>query len=176
VLRETVLAAALAGIAASLLLTLLQFVWVTPLILRGETYEDRAEVLEHSHETTAGAEHHHDENAWKPQNGLERSLVTVGANALVGIGYALILIAVYLFWRAPKSPGWGAIFGLAGFVVFFVAPALGLPPDLPGTAAAELSVRQQWWVMTALATGLGLLLFFFSLVSLAGGFAYSPLH
>jgi cobalt transporter subunit CbtA len=114
-----VLAAALAGIAASLLLTVLQFVWVTPLILTAETYEDRAEALERSHEPAAGAEHHHDENAWKPQNGLERSLFTVAANALVGIGYAFVLIAVYLFWRAPKSPGWGALFGFAGFLVFF---------------------------------------------------------
>jgi cobalt transporter subunit CbtA len=160
VFRETVLAAALAGIAASLLLTVLQFVWVTPLILTAETYEDRAETLEHSHEPAAGAEHHHDENAWKPENGLERSLFTVAANALVGIGYAFVLIAVYLFWRAPKSSGWGALFGLAGFLSFFVAPALGLPPELPGTAAAELSARQEWWAMTALATGAGLFLFF----------------
>jgi cobalt transporter subunit CbtA len=160
VLRETVLAAALAGIAASLLLTLLQFVWVTPLILTGETYEDRAAALEHSHPPAISAEHHHDENAWKPQNGLERSLFTVAANALVGVGYAFVLIAVFLFWRAPKSLGWGVAFGLAGFVVFFVAPALGLPPELPGTAAAELTSRQEWWAMTALATGAGLFLFF----------------
>lgn len=158
--RETVLAAAIAGIAASLLLTALQFFWVTPLILTAETYEDRAEALEHSHEPAAAAEHHHDESAWKPENGHERSLFTAAANALVGIGYAFVLIAVYLFWRAPKSTGWGAVFGLTGFLVFFVAPALGLPPELPGTAAAELSARQEWWAMTALATGAGLFLFF----------------
>lgn len=55
--RETVLAAALAGIVASLLLTVLQFVWVTPLILRAETYEDRAEAPEHSHEAAPGVDH-----------------------------------------------------------------------------------------------------------------------
>lgn len=157
--RETVLAAALAGIAASLLLTLLQVIWVTPLIVTGETYEARAEVVEYSHEPPLAAEHHHDENTWKPENGLERSLFTVAANALLGIGYAFVLIAVYLFWRAPKSAASGALFGLAGFVVFFVAPALGLPPELPGTAAAELSVRQEWWAMTVLATGVGFFLF-----------------
>lgn len=157
--RETVLAAAIAGIAASLLLTVLQVVWVTPLILTGERYEARAEALEHSHDPPLGAEHRHDENTWKPSSGLERSLFTVAANALVGIGYAFVLIAVYLFWRAPKSPGSGALFGFVGFLVFFVAPALGLPPELPGTAAAELSARQEWWAMTVLATGVGVFLF-----------------
>ena len=52
------------------------------------------------------------------------------------------------------------MYGLAGFVTFFAAPALGLPPELPGTAAAELTARQEWWAMTALATGAGLFMFF----------------
>ena len=46
------------------------------------------------------------------------------------------------------------------FMVFFAAPGLGLPPELPGTAAAELSSRQEWWLMTVVATGGGLLLLF----------------
>src|SRR5262249_42198744 len=49
---------------------------------------------------------------------------------------------------------------IAGFCVFFVAPGLGLPPELPGTASAELTARQEWWVMTAGATAAGLILFF----------------
>jgi len=40
------------------------------------------------------------------------------------------------------------------------APALGLPPEIPGSAAAALADRQRWWAFAAAATagGLGLLL------------------
>jgi cobalt transporter subunit CbtA len=86
-------------------------------------------------------------------------LFTFGSNLLMGIGYAFVLVALYLLWREPKSAIGGAVFGLAGFAVFFAAPALGLPPELPGTAAAELTARQQWWAMTAVATAMGLILF-----------------
>jgi len=55
----------------------------------------------------------------------------------------------------------GLIWGAAGFAVFALAPAIGLPPELPGMEAASLAARQQWWLLTAAATaaGLGLLIF-----------------
>jgi cobalt transporter subunit CbtA len=158
VLREAVLAAALAGIGAALTLSVLQFLWVTPLILTAESYEDRAKAVAQSNGYAMAREHAHDDEGWKPKIGLERSLLSVTANLLIGVGYALVLVAIFLFWRAPKTALWGAIYGLAGFVVFFAAPAMGLPPELPGTAAAELTARQEWWAMTALATGTGLFL------------------
>jgi cobalt transporter subunit CbtA len=160
VLREAILTAAAAGMAAALVLTVVQLLWVTPLILTGENYEERAESIAQGQQYTMASEHHHDVEAWKPQNGLERTLFSAGANLLLGIGYALILVAVFLFWRAPKTPLWGAAYGLAGFLTFFAAPALGLPPELPGTAAADLTARQEWWAMTTLATGGGFFLFF----------------
>jgi len=160
-LRETILSAVVAGIVAALLLTIVQSVWVTPLILQGEAYEDEAEAAVSHHDSApSGAEHHHDPAAWKPQDGLERALFTFGANLLMGVGYAFVLVALYLLWREPKSALWGTAYGLAGFVVFFAAPGLGLPPELPGTAAAELTSRQEWWVLTAVATGAGLIVFF----------------
>lgn len=159
-LKETLLASLLAGLCAAVILTCLQSVWVTPLILRGEVYEDAA-----AHQTlppdTSG-DHHHEADEWKPRDGMERTLYTAAADLLLAVGYAFVLISTYLLWRAPSTPLWGAAFGLAGFTVFFAAPALGLPPELPGTAAAELSVRQAWWVMTAAATAVGLLLLFSS--------------
>jgi len=160
-LRETVLAAVVAGIMAALVLTFVQSVWVTPLILQGETYEDAAEAAVSRHDSvSASTAHHHDPAAWKPRDGLERALFTFAANLLMGIGYALVLVALYLLWREPKTALGGAAYGLAGFVVFFAAPGLGLPPELPGTAVAELAVRQEWWVLTAAATAGGLILFF----------------
>jgi cobalt transporter subunit CbtA len=159
VVRETVLAAIVAGLIAALVFTLVQSVWVTPLILQGETYEDAAEAAADHHESESGnAAHHHDADAWKPQDGWQRTLFTFGANLLMGVGYSFVLIATYLLWREPKSALGGALYGLAGFLVFFAAPGLGLPPELPGTAAAELTSRQQWWAMTAIATAVGLIL------------------
>jgi cobalt transporter subunit CbtA len=184
VIRETALAAVVAGLIAALVFTVVQSVWVTPLILQGEVYEDAAEAAPHTHggheadgrherETHEGAEHHHDdgdeaaggghhhdENEWKPEDGWQRTLFTFGANLLMGVGYAFVLVAMYLLWRGPPNILGGALYGIAGFLVFFAAPAIGLPPELPGTAAADLSVRQEWWAMTAAATALGLFLSF----------------
>jgi cobalt transporter subunit CbtA len=153
-LKETLLASLLAGLCAAVILACLQSVWVTPLILKGEVYEDAAPAAAHEEE------HHHEAEEWKPQDGMERTLYTLAADLLLAVGYAFVLTSTYLLWRAPRSPLWGAAFGLAGFVVFFGAPALGLPPELPGTAAAELSIRQVWWIMTAAATAVGLLMLF----------------
>lgn len=167
--RETVLAAVVAGLIAALVFTVVQSVWVTPLILQGEVYEDAAEAAPHSHEheaheaaehEEAAGGHHHDENEWKPEDGWQRTLFTFGANLLMGVGYAFVLVALYLLWREPRNILTSALYGVAGFLVFFGAPALGLPPDLPGTAAAELSIRQEWWAMTAVATAVGLFLVF----------------
>jgi cobalt transporter subunit CbtA len=152
---------------AATLLTVVQLTWITPLILQAETYEEAAEHLADGH--AAGAEHHdhsgaghhhHDESEWKPRDGWQRSSFTWGANLLVGVGYGLVVVAAFLLWRAPRSTVWGVAYGIAGFAIFFAAPGLGLPPELPGTAAAELSTRQEWWVMTVAATAAGLVLFF----------------
>jgi cobalt transporter subunit CbtA len=179
VVRESLLAALVAGLVAALVFTVVQSVWVTPLILQGEVYEDAAEAAPaeaavggHHHDEAhdeghggghdEGEHHHHDEGEWKPQDGLQRTLFTFGANLLMGVGYSFVLVALYLLWREPRNMLSGAIYGLAGFLVFFAAPGLGLPPELPGTAAAELGIRQEWWAMTAVATAVGLFLLFSS--------------
>jgi cobalt transporter subunit CbtA len=50
----------------------------------------------------------------------------------------------------------GLLWGLAGFIAFAAAPAFGLPPEVPGMAAAELGARQAWWLGTAAATAAGI--------------------
>ena len=37
-----------------------------------------------------------------------------------------------------------------------LAPAAGLPPELPGMPAADLDARQIWWAATIAATGAGI--------------------
>jgi cobalt transporter subunit CbtA len=53
----------------------------------------------------------------------------------------------------------GILWGAAGFAVFALAPALGLPPELPGMTAAALESRQVWWIGTVIATAIGIGLF-----------------
>lgn len=153
--------AGFAGLLAALLLTLLQSLWVAPLILQAETYENSAPVVEaHEHAEGSAEGHHHDAEAWSPEDGWQRVLSTTGGNLVVAVGFALILAALYTV-RAPGRTASGALWGLGGFAVFCLAPTLGLPPELPGTAAADLAQRQVWWVGTAAATaaGLGLIAF-----------------
>lgn len=158
--------AGFAGLIAALVLTVVQLLWVSPLILKAETYEksEPAAVLveEHSHEHAEGAVagHHHDSEAWEPEDGWQRILSTTGGNLVVAVGFALMLAGLFTL-REPGRTSEGLLWGLAGFAVFTLAPSLGLPPEVPGTAAAELSLRQTWWIGTAAATAAGLALLVF---------------
>ena len=143
-------AAVLAGLIAGIAMAALQQWKVAPLILEAEVYETAA-AAEHTHEAgTPG--HEHDEEAWAPQDGRERIVYTVLADVLVSIGYALVLAAVAVLGGFEITVRNGILFGLAGFVSVQLAPALGLPPELPGMAAADLGARQLWWVATVGAT------------------------
>jgi cobalt transporter subunit CbtA len=154
--------AGFSGLLAALLLTLLQSFWVAPLILQAETYESAAPVAEHhEHGAAAPHEHEHSAEAWAPEDGWQRVLSTTGGNLVVAVGFALILVALYSL-REPNRVATGALWGLAGFAVFCLAPTLGLPPELPGTAAADLGQRQTWWIGTAAATAAGLALLVFA--------------
>ena len=158
VFREMVLTAAVAGLVAALVMTAVQSIWVTPLILQAEVYEEASEAASPSTHAASTAEHHHDADAWKPQDGWPRMLFTFAATTLMGVGYAFLLVAVYVWWRHPANAAYGLLYGLAGFLVFFAAPGIGLSPELPGTAAAALASRQYWWLGTAIATAAGLAL------------------
>ncbi|MCF5709533.1 cobalt transporter [Pseudomonas syringae] len=160
--KRIVHTAGFTGLLAALLLTLLQSFWVVPLIQQAETYENAPseQVHEHANGIVAEHSHEHDEAAWEPENGWQRVLSTTGGNLVVAVGFALMLAGLYTL-RAPGSVLQGAVWGLAGFAVFVLAPALGLPPELPGTAAAELSQRQFWWIGTAASTAAGLALLIF---------------
>jgi cobalt transporter subunit CbtA len=54
------------------------------------------------------------------------------------------------------------LWGGAGFLAFGLAPALGLPPELPGAPAADLASRQTWWLLAAGCTASGLALMAFA--------------
>lgn len=106
-------------------------------------------------------EHEHDTEAWTPEDGWQRTLSTFAGDLIVAIGFALLLSGLYNL-RASVKPWQGVLWGVAGYAVFCLAPSAGLPPELPGTMAAELTSRQHWWGATALATATGLALLVFS--------------
>lgn len=159
------IAAVLSGIVAGIAFTGLQAFKVMPLIWQAESYESGIAPQAHSHShdkasTEAGAGHHHgDGDDWAPSDGIERVAFTLLANVLIGIGFALLLCAAFsvagqIDWRK------GIIWGLLGYTVFQLAPAFGLPPELPGMRAAEVDARQIWWVSAVFATAGGLALIF----------------
>jgi cobalt transporter subunit CbtA len=167
----------LAGLIAGLCVAVLQTVTTTPLILEAEVFEKADEakaegasvwygsgrgsvasearvILVHAeaHGATAGGA----EEAWAPRDGLERTLYASTATIATAIGFALILLAGMLAARDPIDERRAIAWAAAGFVVTGLAPCLGLSPEVPGMAAADLVGRQEWWLATALATAVGL--------------------
>lgn len=175
-IRNLFAAALVAALAAGLLMAAIQHFRVTPLILHAETFEGEGGhshshgsepvAADHAHAEGTPA-HTHDEAAvttvaaveeWAPQDGFERTAYTTLATVLAAAGFALVIGAVSMFANIPISFANGVLWGLAGFVTFSLAPAYGLPPELPGMPAADLAARQVWWTGTALATGAACLL------------------
>ncbi|MBM1196952.1 CbtA family protein [Pseudomonas weihenstephanensis] len=148
------------GLLAALVLTLLQSFWVAPLILEAETFEKPAPTQTHDHADSAMPAHSHDAEAWEPEDGWQRVLSTTGGNLVVAVGFALMLAGLYTL-RSPTRTSQGLLWGVAGYATFCLAPTLGLPPELPGTAAADLLQRQIWWVGTAASTALAIALVVF---------------
>ncbi len=165
-LRNLIVSAAGAGVAVCLVVAGLQLVTTEPLILHAETFEtvepatpaaEIAGVDQHD----AATEHHHDEAAWQPADGLERTLYTVLADLLVGMAVSLMLLGAMIARGDPIDAKRGLLWGAAGFVAASLLPSLGLPPELPGTPVADLLSRQIWWLGTAFASAAGLYLLAF---------------
>ena len=153
-------AAVLAGLAAGLLMSAIQQWRVVPLILAAEAYETADAPAAHTHEHTEATAHthEHDAQAWAPQDGAQRTGFTVLADVLASMGFALLLVALSVLVRIDITVQNGVLWGLGGWLSLHLAPAFGLPPELPGMPAADLVARQLWWFGTALATGGALLL------------------
>ncbi len=156
VFRRIFLAAALAGAVAGLMLAAVQQWRLVPLILAAETFET-AQVHDHAAGTPVHTHEQEDAGAWAPAEGLERTAYTVLATTLAGMGFALVMGGVALLADIRLTPETGIVWGLCGFAAFSLAPAFGLPPQLPGMAEAALGARQLWWGATVLLTGGALL-------------------
>ena len=174
--------AVFAGVAAGLFAALLHFAFVQKYIVLGEQYEsgtavhfagvaaamDGATTETHSHDATA-TEHQdstataqpHDNGDAGDASSLQRNALTMLFFVLLYAAYGLVLVAG--FGLAQHFGGCvtareGLLWGIAGFVCLHLAPALGLAPELPGTAGPELTDRQLWWAATTVCTAVALAL------------------
>ena len=141
-------AGALGGIIAGVL----QWFFVQPVLLHSELYETG--VLKHFGDSTNSA-HPELEHMQPIRDGL--SLIF---SMLIYTGYSLLLISAMtlrqLKSEKPFTLHQGFIWGISGYFVVHLAPAISLPPEVPGVAAADLQSRQIWWFATCVFTAGGL--------------------
>ena len=128
----------LAGLAAGVVLTLLYIGKIQPLIMAAEAYEQGV--------------------AAPLPAPFMRFFETFLFNVMTGVGFGLLLAAVLVMRGRPAGIGRGVLWGAAGFAAFALAPAVGLPPELPGSVQAPLEERQIWWLLTVAATAGGIAL------------------
>jgi len=137
----------ISGTLAGLLLFAVQRYTTFPLIEKAETYEE-------------AAPHHHEDEGWRPAEGTERTLYTLATTVVCAIAFAALLFGVAAFAPVPLNWRKGALWGVAAFVCIDLAPSLGLPPQPPGMAVADLYARQLWWIAAVLSTAVALWLLF----------------
>jgi cobalt transporter subunit CbtA len=162
-LKRIFSAGLLAGLTSGLVIAILLHVFTAPLILEAEVYEAAAGQPKTVATGHAGHSHHEHNDAgeaaeWKPANGIERTLSTSIATIVTAIGFALVLLAAMLFAGEEITPLRTLAWAAGGFAATGLATGLGLAPELPGSAGADLILRQSWWAATAFATALGLYL------------------
>jgi cobalt transporter subunit CbtA len=175
-LKNLILSAAAAGVAAGLFTAVVQHVTTTPIILEAEKYENGAAGHDHSpgmpthdqgvatdaptmsvapeQKPAAAATGRGEE--WAPTDGIERTLYTSLATTVMGVGFGLLLLGAMSLAGVKINARAGLAFGVAGFIAVALAPSMGLPPEIPGSGAAELGARQTWWFFAVGATAIGI--------------------
>lgn len=184
------LAALVAGLFSGVLMTAAQEARVVPLILHAEEFEGEAApagegatpattdgaatTQEHSSLgavildvasalspiSVAYAHEGEDHEEGGIMFGMSRFSGTLLANLVTGTGFALLLAGFSLVSGNPITVANGALWGAAGWLAVHMLPAIGLPPELPGFPAADLTQRQIWWVATVALSAAGLYLLF----------------
>lgn len=157
------MAAVLVGLMGGLSVSILQEFTTTPLILQAEEFEQlrsgELEVRSVPKAAVSSLSATHlgiSDGSVDIGSRIERVIFTTMANILTGIGFALILISSIALYGRSVEGRRGVVWGVAGFAIFSLAPALGLPPEVPGSSVTELGPRQSWWFFCVAATGVGL--------------------
>ena len=157
--QKILTSALFAGFAAGLIAAALQFMFVQPVLLHAELYEGGD--LVHFGAATGASPH---DLLAAQSTDIMRDGLSVLFSALTYVGYGLMLVAGMAFAAeqgAEINVRTGIIWGIAGWITAHLAPAFSLPPELPGSAAADVGARQVWWYATVAASAVALWLFAF---------------
>lgn len=186
-LNRILFACLVAGVLAGLTASVMQYFMTAPLILEAEVYEQ--DVASQTRDSSnkdgavqtllipAGSHVHASDGAeqeeWAPGDGLERTFYSSISTIVTAFGFALMLLSAMILSKVAISARSGLAWAAAAFIAVGLAPGLGLSPELPGSAAAELGARQIWWIGTAVATagGIWLCLHVSSASAIASGIA-----
>lgn len=156
--RRVVFYALLIGVMSGLVLTIAQTWQVVPIIQGAEEYEGASVAVA----PIGHGGHEHGEDEWAPADGWERTVYTGISNMMMAAGLAMIVLVVMLGTNRDGDTSrldwrYGLLWSVGGYVSFYLAPAIGMPPEIPLQSAAPLEQRQVWWVLAVLCTGTGLL-------------------
>ena len=168
IFRQIVFYALLVAALSGMALTIAQTWQVVPIIHSAEVFEEEAAsvpAIENAGQLSSGhvLAHQHSANEWAPGNGIERTAYTLLSNVLTAFGFALAMLVVMVASSSLKRNGearfdWrsGLVWGAAGYLVFWLSPAFGLPPEIPLAATADLEARQIWWLFAVVSAAAGL--------------------
>ena len=148
-----------AGLLAGLIAVLLQWALMEKLILEGEEYEAGAKshfagvlVLNEDGETAEQAAESGVAAEEEEESLATRYALAFFAAFVTWVGWALLMVAGFALaekYGQRITMKDAILWGVAGFGAIHVMTGIGLAPELPGTPAAELELRQLWWMTTA---------------------------
>ncbi len=111
----------------------------------------------------------HDAQASPPAPSHERQLYTLLTNTIISWGYALVICATMALHhlhstRPPVTRASGLIWGLAGYIAFYVAPTMAIPPQTPaseifltdGLLSLSLPLQKTAWLAVSITTAAGI--------------------
>ncbi|PWC90332.1 cobalt transporter [Azospirillum sp. TSH100] len=173
-IRRLFTAALVAGVLSGTAASVVQQATTVPLILEAEKYEvvtppaataptagapaaSHAEGHQHGPARDVGVREVGEGVPVTLDEAIQRIGLTIAANLIAGVAYALLLGAAILLAGRPVDARRGLVWGMGGFVAVSLAPSFGLAPELPGMAGAELELRQLWWLSAAAGAGVCML-------------------
>ena len=165
--KNIFVSAVVCGAIAGVLATVMQMLLVTPLLMEAELFETGQSM----HFITDGSPESPIKHVdiWEDPY---RHLMTLCFNLVTFTGFGFILIAAMAFFQKrgfTLSKAEGIVAGVSGFIVFQLAPSVGLPPELPGTIGVTVGLKQTWWIITILSTTVGILLLFLGKYKVVSG-------
>ncbi len=157
-----------AGLIAGLIAVLLQWSLVEHLTLEGEEYETGNKT--HFGGVLKINEAADEAQSPAPEDPIEadddelitRLSLTFFATVVTFVGWSLLLVAGFAvaerFGQIITMKD-ALLWGIAGFASVHLMTSIGLPPELPGTPAEDIELRQLWWITTAISSALAFALF-----------------